>query len=74
MDAAFRIPDHLGFADCAGEFCDHFEVYRDLRRVSRFSLLWGRDRDGLEFQGHANTVTMVLDMDGNIFTGFTLVE
>jgi hypothetical protein len=47
----------------------------------KFSLLWRGSRDGFqgkEFHrrcdGHANTLTVILDTDGNIFGGFTPVE
>jgi hypothetical protein len=47
----------------------------------RFSLLWRGSRDGFsasEFHrrcdGHANTLTVILDTNGNIFGGFTPVE
>jgi hypothetical protein len=48
----------------------------------KFSLLWrGGSRDGFEAQefhrrcdGHANTLTVILDTKGNIFGGFTPVE
>jgi hypothetical protein len=47
----------------------------------RFSLLWRGSRDGFkakEFHrrcnGHANTLTVILDTKGNIFGGFTPVE
>jgi hypothetical protein len=50
-------------------------------RASRFSLLWRGSRDGFpadEFHrrcdGHANTLTVILDTNGNIFGGFTPVE
>jgi hypothetical protein len=46
-----------------------------------FSLLWRGSRDGFsakEFHdrcdGHANTLTVILDTEGNIFGGFTPVE
>jgi hypothetical protein len=47
----------------------------------RFSLLWRGSRDGFgasdfhsRCDGHANTLTVILDTDGNIFSGFTPVE
>jgi hypothetical protein len=47
----------------------------------RFSLLWRGSRDGFgasEFHGrcdgHANTLTVILDTNGNIFGGFTPVK
>jgi hypothetical protein len=47
----------------------------------RFSLLWRGSRDGFgarnfhnRCDGHANTLTIILDTNGNIFGGFTPVE
>jgi hypothetical protein len=47
----------------------------------RFSLLWRGSRDGFKAQkfhgrcdGHANTLTVILDSKGNIFGGFTPLE
>jgi hypothetical protein len=47
----------------------------------QFSLLWRGSRDGFKASnfhgrcdGHANTLTVVLDTDGNTFGGFTPVE
>jgi hypothetical protein len=47
----------------------------------RFSLLWRGSRDGFRARdfhrrcdGHANTLTVILDTDGNVFGGFTPVE
>jgi hypothetical protein len=49
-------------------------------KMKRFSLLWRGSRDGFkakEFHrrcdGHANTLTVILDTKGNIFGGFTPV-
>jgi hypothetical protein len=49
--------------------------------VKRFNLLWRGSRNGFtarEFHGrcdgHANTLTLVLDRNGNIFGGFTPVK
>jgi hypothetical protein len=49
-------------------------------RGKRFSLLWRGGRDGFRADafhgrcdGHANTLTMILDAGGNIFGGFTPV-
>jgi hypothetical protein len=62
---------------------DHFGLSGDLRRVpgKRFESLWRGGRDGFgakEFHrrcdGHANTLTVILDTEGNIFGGFTPVE
>jgi hypothetical protein len=50
-------------------------------QLKRFSLLWRGSRDGFtasEFHrrcdGHANTLIVILDTDGNIFGGFTPAE
>jgi hypothetical protein len=50
-------------------------------RGKEFKLLWRGSRDGfgaLSFHGrcdgHANTLTVILDTDGNVFGGFTPVE
>jgi hypothetical protein len=47
----------------------------------RFSLLWRGGRDGFAARdfhsrcdGHANTLTVILDTNGNVFGGFTTVE
>jgi hypothetical protein len=49
--------------------------------VKHFKLLWRANRDDFgiaEFhrgcEGHANTLALILDTDGNIFSGFTPVE
>jgi hypothetical protein len=76
------IADHLLFpsgVDSAiiSDFPDIFVEFRG----KRFSLLWrgGRDSFGADdfhcrCDGHANTLTVILDIDGNIFGGFTPVE
>jgi hypothetical protein len=50
-------------------------------REKQFVLLWRGSRDGLHAtdfhsrcDGHANTLAVILDTDGNIFGGFTPVE
>jgi hypothetical protein len=50
-------------------------------RGKQFKLLWRGSRDGFgaskfhgRCDGHANTLTVILDTDGNIFGGFTPVE
>jgi hypothetical protein len=47
----------------------------------RFTLLWRGSRDGFRAKnfhgrcdGHANTLTLILDTEGNIFGGFTPLE
>jgi hypothetical protein len=59
------------------DFPDIFAEFR----VKRFSLLWRSGRDGFgaddfhsRCDGHANTLTVILDTTGNIFGGFTPVE
>jgi hypothetical protein len=59
-----------GFPDIFAEF-----------RGKRFWLLWRGSRDGVclrdfhrRCDGHANTLTVILDTDGNVFGGFTPVE
>jgi hypothetical protein len=49
--------------------------------VKHFKLLWRASRDGFgvaEFHrgcdGHANTLALILDTDGNILSSFTPVE
>jgi hypothetical protein len=55
-------------------------IFADFRE-KRFSLLWRGSRDGFgvgdfhsRCDGHANTLTVILDTNGNIFGGFTPVE
>jgi hypothetical protein len=50
-------------------------------RGKRVSLLWRGSRDGFKAQefhrrcdGHSNTLTVILDTEGNIFGGFTPVK
>jgi hypothetical protein len=54
-----------------------FEEFRE----KKFTLLWRGSRDGFGVRdfhsrcdGHANTLTVILDTNGNIFGGFTPVE
>jgi hypothetical protein len=54
------------------------EIFAEFRK---FSLLWRGSREGFEAEkfhhrcnGHANTLTVILDTNGNIFGGFTPVE
>jgi archaellum component FlaC len=56
------------------------EIFAEFRG-KQFSVLWRGSRDGFkakEFHrrcdGHANTLTVILDTKGNIFGGFTPVE
>jgi hypothetical protein len=55
-------------------------IFAEFRR-KRFALLWRGGRDGFgardfhgRCDGHANTLTVILDTDGNVFGGFTPVE
>jgi hypothetical protein len=59
---------------------DFPEMFAEFR-VKRVSLLWRGSRDGFKAQefhgrcdGHANTLTVILDTKGNIFGGFTPLE
>jgi hypothetical protein len=59
------------------EFPDLFSEFHS----QQFSLLWRGSRDGFgisEFHsrcdGHSNTLTVILDTEGNIFGGFTPLE
>jgi hypothetical protein len=56
------------------------EIFSEFR-WKLFSLLWRGSRDGFKGQefhrrcdGHANTLSVILDTEGNIFGGFTPVE
>jgi hypothetical protein len=56
------------------------EIFAEFKK-KRFSPLWRGGRDGFscsEFHrrcdGHANTLTLILDTKGNIFGGFTPVK
>jgi hypothetical protein len=59
---------------------DFPEIFAEFRG-KRFSLLWRGGRDGFRTRdfhrrcdGHANTLTVILDTNGNIFGGFTPVK
>jgi hypothetical protein len=54
-------------------------IFKEFRE-KKFTLLWRGSRDGFggcafhrRCDGHANTLTVILDTDGNIFGGFTPV-
>jgi FtsZ-binding cell division protein ZapB len=56
------------------------EIFAEFRK-KQISLLWRGSRDGFRTQefhrrcdGHANTLTVILDTKGNIFGGFTPLE
>jgi hypothetical protein len=60
--------------------CDFPKLFEDFKE-KQFTLLWrdSRDRFGAadfhnRCDGHPNTLTVILDTDGNIFGGFTPVE
>jgi hypothetical protein len=55
-------------------------IFEDFKN-EKFALLWRGSRDGFEAKefhrrcdGHGNTVTVILDTNGNIFGGFTPVK
>jgi hypothetical protein len=59
---------------------DFPEIFAEFQRKN-FKILWRGSRDGFEAKdfhrrcdGHANTLTVILDTQGNIFGGFTPVE
>jgi hypothetical protein len=59
---------------------DFPKLYEDFKQ-KQFPLLWRGGRDGFgardfhsRCDGHPNTLTAILDTDGNIFGGFTPVE
>jgi hypothetical protein len=59
---------------------DFPEIFAEFRK-NRFSLLWRGSRDGFKARdfhsrcdSHANTLTVILDTEGNIFGGFTPVK
>jgi hypothetical protein len=61
----------------ASDFPKLFEEFRE----KQFALLWRGSPDGFSpkdfharCDGHGNTLTVILDTDGNIFGGFTPVE
>jgi hypothetical protein len=59
---------------------DFPEIFTDFRG-KRFSFLWRNSRDGFEANefhrrcdGHTNTLTLILDLKGNIFGEFTRMD
>jgi hypothetical protein len=73
-----RLPAPPGFASL---IVADFPALLDEFRGKRFTLLWRGSRDGFKANdfhhrcdGHANTLTLILEMQGNIFGGFTPVE
>jgi hypothetical protein len=70
-------PHHLFDLRMLSDFPEIFAEFRG----KRFKILWRGGRDGFgskEFHrrcdGHANTLIVILDTNGNIFGGFTPVE
>jgi hypothetical protein len=70
-------PDFPRSSLIVSDFPDIFAEFRG----KRFSLLWRGSRDGFgardfhrRCDGHANTLTVILDTNGNVFGGFTPVE
>jgi hypothetical protein len=64
-----------------GEIFSNFPAIFSEFRGKQFTLLWRGGRDGFgrrdfhsRCDGHANTLTVILDTKGNIFGGFTPVE
>jgi hypothetical protein len=74
----FRIPPPAPFASrIVADFPALFAEFTG----KRFTLLWRGSRDGFgardfhgRCDGHANTLTLIEDTEGNIFGGFTPVE
>jgi hypothetical protein len=72
------VPAPAGFASLiVADFPALFAEFRG----KRFTLLWRGSRDGFlandfhgRCDGHANTLTLIEDTEGNIFGGFTPVE
>jgi hypothetical protein len=59
---------------------DFPKLFEDFKK-KKFILLWRGSRDGFGYpyfhsrcDGHVNTLTVILDTDGNIFGGFTPLE
>jgi hypothetical protein len=59
---------------------DFPKLFEDFKK-RKFTLLWRGSRDGFgagdfhgRCDGHSNTLTVILDTDGNIFGGFTPVK
>jgi hypothetical protein len=59
---------------------DFPKLFEDFKK-EKFTLLWRGSRDGFDARdfhsrcdGHANTLTVILDTNGNIFGGFTPVQ
>jgi hypothetical protein len=77
--AVQSVPAQTGRLDSliVSEYPPLFEEFR----MKRWTVLWRGSRDGFTAQefhrrcdGHANTLTLILDTDGNVFGGFTPVE
>jgi hypothetical protein len=68
------------FSTESAAFWDFPVIFEDFKK-HQFTLLWRGSRDGFGVRAfhercdwHANTLTLILDTDGNIFGGFTPVE
>jgi hypothetical protein len=68
------------FSTESAAFWDFPVIFENFKK-HQFTLLWRGSRDGFGVRafhercdGHANTLTLILDTDGNIFGGFTPVE
>jgi hypothetical protein len=68
-----RVPE----SEIVSDFSDLFSEFRG----KHFEILWRGSSDGFKVKefhrrcdGHKNTVTVILDTEGNIFGGFTPVE
>jgi hypothetical protein len=78
LDCLLHHPRRSGWHSAiVADFPKLFEDFKD----KQFTLLWRGTRDGFaacdfhsRCDGHANTLTVILDTKGNIFGGFTPVE
>jgi hypothetical protein len=78
-NCAAELTAHHPFPD-SRIISDFPEIFAEFRG-KQFSLLWRGSRNGFKAQefhhrcdGHANTLTVIVDTEGNIFGGFTPVE
>jgi hypothetical protein len=78
LSLAQRLMTPVGFDSLI--ISDFPEIFAEFRG-KRFSVLWRGSRDGFgvddfhgRCDGHANTLTVILDTKGNVFGGFTPVE
>lgn len=68
-------------AGFSSEIVRDFPPIFDEFRAKKFELLWEGERDGFGAEqfhrncdGHGNTLTLILDTQGNVFGGFTPLE